>query len=56
MGLPTGAKSEKTKYKHQIANKFQISKKIKSRLIGVSDLGHCDLFVICHWCFEVCNC
>jgi hypothetical protein len=43
---PNPDKPEITNYKHKIANKFQISNKIKSQFFGILSFGHCYLFGI----------
>ena len=51
--MPNTDKPEITNYKHQIANKFQISNNIKNQLFGILNFGHCYLFVICVLLFEI---
>jgi diphthamide synthase subunit DPH2 len=51
--MPNPYKPEITNYKHQITNKFQISKKIKTQLFGILNFGYCDLFDISDLLFEI---
>jgi hypothetical protein len=36
-----------------MTNKLQIANKIKRRLFGILNFGHCDLFGICDVLFEI---